>query len=232
MVLQHRAVDSPEETFGVAVDFVLLAALAVAHGHVAAAVEAAAVHVAHTAVGRRSEMRIGELVAQRVFDGARHARAQRDLVEHVAVALEQLHPVPAQPKYLVAADALQEAPQRLGVEAAGDDRQFGHRALQPEHAEQAGATQHRQAVQRVPPEVVVIGQSLERLEQSTGLGGRILLAQRGFQCIHPMPVTDRILHIFGVVPVRRLIQGQAGRCRVRRQLDQVRAIGCECHGCS
>jgi hypothetical protein len=88
-----------------------------------------------------------------------------DLVERVAVALEEPDPVEAQPEDLVAIDRLQEAPQGLGVEAVGHDDHLDDGPLKPDHPKQARPTQHGQSIQRVVPEGNIVGEGFEWFEE-------------------------------------------------------------------
>ena len=97
-------------------------------------------------------MRLGQLIAQRLGDCSRDSRSRIDLVEHVAVSLEELDLMEAQSQDLIAIDRLQKASQGLGVKAVGHDGQFGERPLKPEHSKQARPAQHGQSIQRMVPE--------------------------------------------------------------------------------
>ena len=87
-------------------------------------------------------MGFGQLGAQRLGDRLRDSRGWIDLVERVAVPLEELDLVEAQSEDLVAIGRLQKAPQGLRMKAVGHDDQFGDRPLKPENLKQARPAQH------------------------------------------------------------------------------------------
>jgi hypothetical protein len=151
-----------------------------------------------------------QLVAQRLGDGARHTGRELDLVDDVAVTLEQPNLAPAQTQHLEATHRLQEAPQRLGMEAVGHHRQFLHRSRQHEDAEQPRTAQHRDAVERVVPEVRIVGQRVKRRQQGACLVRRVPLPQGHLQRLDPVAKADGVLLVLGVAPVRGLVERQAG----------------------
>ena len=199
-VLQHRPVDGAEEPLGVDVDLVLLAALSVMHGHARAA---------DAAVGGDGLMRLGELAAQRLGDRARNARRQIDFEQSAPVALEQPDRLEVEAQHLVAVERLQEPPQRLGMEAVGDDGQLGDRLREAVGVKDAGAAQHGQPVERVGPEVPIVGERLERFQQQPCLRRGMLAQQRRFQFLDEIAKPDRVLLVFGMVAMGRLIERQA-----------------------
>jgi hypothetical protein len=61
----------------------------------------------------------------------RKTRRQLDLVEGVAIALEKGRLLSIEAVHMVAIRRLQNAHERLRIEAAGDDRQLRYRTLEP-----------------------------------------------------------------------------------------------------
>src|SRR3546814_1727154 len=66
------------------------------------------------------------LAFDNLIQAAWHLRCQRDLIDAVAVALEQACRMAVQAKDLVTVRRLHDAHQRLGMEAVGDDRSEEH----------------------------------------------------------------------------------------------------------
>ena len=165
-------------------------------------------------------MRLGQLIAQRLGDRPRDSRGRIDLVKRVAVPLEELDLAEAQSQNLIAIDRLQKASQGLGVKAVGHDGQFGDRPLKPEHSKQARPAQHGQSIQRVVPEVMIVGEGFKRFQKQPGLDGRILLPERCLQLLHKIAKPDRVLLIFGMAPMGRLVKRETRRLVNRCQLGQ------------
>src|SRR3546814_12002384 len=70
------------------------------------------------------------LAFDNLIQAAWHLRCQRDLIDAVAVALEQACRMAVQAKDLVPVRRLHDAHQRLGMEAVGEDRQIRHGTMQ------------------------------------------------------------------------------------------------------
>src|SRR5690606_1935083 len=156
------------------------------------------------AVGRQVQIAFTELVAQGVFDGARYARRRLDFIERVATAFVQANRAAIERQHLVAVDGLQNAQQRLDVEAVADDSELGRRALQSIHPEQIAAGKHRQAVARMAPELLVVENSAQRLEQHVDMFPRAA-RQRLLKLPHQVPVADRILLALWKTAMGRLV---------------------------
>ena len=86
--------------------------------------------------------------------------------------------MPAQAENLVAVGRLKDAHQGFGVEAIGHDGQLGNRPLEPVDSEHASCAQHCQSVKGVIPEVAVVRQCQERVQERPDLSPRILPQQR------------------------------------------------------
>ena len=125
-----------------------------------------------------------------------------------------------QPKNLIATDRLQKASQGLGVKAVGNDGQFGNRPLKLEHSKQARPAQHGQSIQRVVPEVVIVSEDFKWFQKEPGRGGRIFLPERCLQLLDKIAKPDRIMLIFGMMPMGRLVKREARRLVNRCQLGQ------------
>src|SRR3546814_15739951 len=96
------------------------------------------------------------LAFDNLIQAAWHLRCQRDLIDAVAVALEQACRMAVQAKDLVTVRRLHDAHQRLGMEAVGDDRQIRNGTLQAVDAEQA----RRSEPARAPSERVPYGDAV------------------------------------------------------------------------
>jgi hypothetical protein len=163
-MLQDRAVDSAEESFRVAVHLILFRAVAMVN-----------CRPSGSAVRGNGEMRLCQFLAKHLGDSPRDALGQLDLVKGVAVAFEELDFPPVQTKDLVAVGRLEDANEGLRVEAVGRDSQLGDRPLEFVNSEYAQRAKHSQAVNGVIPEVAILGQNLERLQERLDLTRRVLL---------------------------------------------------------
>lgn len=142
MRIQHPTVHRAEEAFGIAVDFIALAAVAVVHGAPAAP---------HTAVGGDCLVWFGEFFPQRLGNRARHAVGQIHDFKGIPISLVEFDLMQAQGQHLVAVRCLQDTPQGLGMKAVGRDNQFRHGALQSDNLEPSGRGKDGQSVLRVIP---------------------------------------------------------------------------------
>ncbi len=162
----------------------------------------------------------GQLIAQRLGDRPRDAWSRIDLVERVAVPLEEPDLLEAQSQNLIVTDRLQKASQGLGVKAVGHDGQFGDRPLKPEHSKQARPAQHGQSLQRMVPESIIVSEGCKRFQKEPGLDGGILLPERYFQLLYKIAKSDRVLLILGPAPMGRLVKRETRRLLDRCQLGQ------------
>ena len=160
---------------------------------------------------------IEAILAECIDDGARHRVVEFDLIEHIAIALEHLERVPAQTKNLVAIGRLQEAPQRLGVKGVRSDDQLGHGLGDPDGVKHIQSAKHGQTIERVVPEIRVVREGPEGLQQLSRLGLRVVPSQRRFQLFQQVPKADRVLLVVGMAPVSPLVQREKRRFPVRRK---------------
>src|SRR3546814_4136731 len=143
MMLEHGAIDGAEEPLGLGVERIAF--------RVAGAMSS---HRAGFDPAMRTRGTVALLLAfDNLIQAAWHLRCQRDLIDAVAVALEQACRMAVQAKDLVTVRRLHDAHQRLGMEAVGDDRQIRNGTLQAVDAEQARCAEHGQALEVVVPEV-------------------------------------------------------------------------------
>ena len=115
-----------------------------------------------------------------------------------------------QRKNLITVGGLQDAQQRLGVEAVGHDREFRDGPLQPVDAEHRGRAQHGEPFQRVVLEVVIIRQRLQWCDQRLHVAHPIAVAQGRDQRLDQIAEPDRILLIVRMLSMGRLLERQAG----------------------
>ena len=163
-------------------------------------------------------MRLNRFIAQRINHRSRDSGSWIDLVERVAVPLEDLDLAEAQSQNLIATDRLQKASQGLRVKAVGHDGELGDRPLKLEHSKQARPAQDSQSIQRMVPEVMLVSELLKWFQKESALGGRILLQERCLQFLYKIAKPDRVLLILGAVPMGRLVERKTRRLLNRRQL--------------
>src|SRR6185312_539017 len=124
---------------------------------------------------------------------ARHLGRWLDLVDRVPVAFVQPYPLPVEAENLVAIGRLQDAQERLRMEAAGNDRQFGNRPLQPVNLEELGRSEDSQTIECMVPEFTLARESLKACQKRPRVSGGIFLPQRGLQALDEVAKPDRIL---------------------------------------
>ncbi len=214
-MIHDRAVDRTEKTLGFMRRRIFLYVRAMARGRSGCR---------RRSVGARRALGLAGFVSRDVGDGAGNSRGRFDLVQRVAIALEQTHRVSVQPENLVAIGRLQDAQQRLDVEAVGHDRQLGNRPLQPVDFEQVGRGQHGEPVERVVPEIAVTGQGVEWCRQRPDVPRRITMVQRRLQRLDEVTKADRILLVVRMLPMRRLVEREARRFMRRQQHGRIIAF--------
>jgi hypothetical protein len=106
------------------------------------------------------------------------------------------------------------------MKAVGDADHLGDRPLKPDHPKQARPAQHGQSIQRVVPEGRIVGEGFEWFEEPPGLGGRVLLPQGCRHFPHEIAKPDRVLLIFGMPPVSRLVERETRRLVRGQELDE------------
>jgi len=149
---------------------------------------------------------LGQLFAQRLGDRPRNSRSEIDLIECVAVPLEEPDRAVAQSENLIAVGRLQKPPERLGVEAVGRDGHFDDGPLKSEYMKKPRCAEHGQSFQCVIPEFLILGERLKRFQKQPNLRDRIFLAQRPLQLFYKVPKSNRILLIAGMMSMRRLVK--------------------------
>ena len=102
------------------------------------------------------------------------------------------------------------------MEALCHNNQLGDRPLESVRAEHTRRAEHGQSVTSVLPEVVIVGQRLERREERLDVTRRVRLPQRLLQRLHEVAKPDRVLLVVRMMPMRRLIEREARR-RMRLQ---------------
>jgi hypothetical protein len=98
------------------------------------------------------------------------------------------------------------------MEAVGDNDQLGNRALEPVDLEEIRRAEDSQPVERMVPEIATVSQGVKRRQERPGVASRIFLPQRSLHSLYEVTKADRVLLVFGMVPVGRLVQREAGRC--------------------
>jgi hypothetical protein len=68
------------------------------------------------------------------------------------------------------------------------------------------ALQRGQAVERVAPEVTIVGKSFKRGQEKAGLGVRMCLAKRCLQFLYQVTEPDRVLPVLGMGAVGWLVK--------------------------
>ena len=102
---------------------------------------------------------------------------QVDRVEGVSIPFIEFHLLTAEAEDLIAVRRLDKPQDRLDVKAVGDDAQLGHRPLEPVGAEGVGRAEHGQAVEGVIPELAILVQGLEWLQERPELAIGMFLAK-------------------------------------------------------
>src|SRR5689334_7422410 len=95
-------------------------------------------------------------------NGPRKSGLQFDLVEGVAIAFEKPRLLPIEPEDVVAIRRLEDAHERLRMEAVGHDRQLSNCSLEAVDLEQVGSRKEGEPVERMVPEASILGQVVER----------------------------------------------------------------------
>src|SRR5690606_14424333 len=165
-MLGHRPIDGPEEGLGVGVD-VVLADIGTLARRIA---------TVEPAVESRRALAL-DIPVQGLVDGSGYIADQPEFLEAVPVAFEQSGALPVDSEDLVAVGGLDDAHQRLGMEAVGYYRERSDRALQAVGPEQVVRAQYRQAFGRVVPELRILGECLERGQQGSHIAPGIALQQ-------------------------------------------------------
>jgi hypothetical protein len=201
-MLQDRAIDGTEEPLRVDLGFVRFST------------------VAMTAVGDDDLAWIGELSAQCIGDRSRDSRDEIDPVERMTGAFEESNVVQAQTEDLVAINRLQKASQRLGVKALAGDDQLADGLRKSHGAEDARAAQYGQSIQRVVPEILILGERLEGLQQRSSIDRRVPLEERCPQLLDEVAKADRVLLVVRMPSVSRLVDREAWRRTVSQELGE------------
>ena len=117
----------------------------------------------------------------------------------------------AQSQNLITTSRLQKASQGIGVKAVGHDGQFDDRPLELEDSKQGWPAHHRQSIERMVPEGMIVSEGFKWFQKEPGLDGGILLPERYFQLLYKIAKSDRVLLIPGPAPMGRLVKRETRR---------------------
>jgi hypothetical protein len=137
---------------------------------------------------------------------SRKPRRQLDLVEGVTIALEKDRLLSIETEHMIAIGRLQNAHERLRMEAVGNNRQLAHRPLKAVNLEEVSVREDRDAIKSVIPKASVRGQIVKLTQYRRTLTGGIFLPERRFQLPYEIPKSDLILSLVRVRPMGRLVQ--------------------------
>ena len=206
MVFEDGAIHFTEKPLAIPIDLVLPTGSAALHMHRIATFTCASI-----TLGKPGLALFGQFTAKRLFHGFRYTLGKRDFIDTVTVAFEQAHRIQRYREDLVAIGGLRNAQQRLEMHAIVSDRQLRYAALQTEHLEIVLGAEHGQSVAVEVPEVDIIDQRIERLEQRFGLIAAALLFEGVFQLSHQVLEADGVLLALGKAAMGGLVQRQARR---------------------